>query len=223
MVFLRGEFGTPPGGWPLLRERALEGRGPAVAVSEVPEAEAAFLEALGASRRGALDRLLFPKPAAEFAEHRRLFGDTSILEDREFIYGLVPGEETTIHLADKRVLLVRLDAISEPNEKGMRKVMLTVNGQVRPMEVRDRSVESVVAAAEKATPGVKGHVAAPFAGAVTVTVAEGDSVSAGDPVAVIEAMKMEATITAPIDGTVSRVVLLQPTKVEGNDLLLVVE
>ncbi|QGU02746.1 2-oxoglutarate carboxylase small subunit [Corynebacterium kalinowskii] len=221
--FLRGELGTPPGGWPLLRERALEGRGPAAAVSEVPEAEAAFLEESGASRRGALDRLLFPKPAAEFAEHRRLFGDTSILEDREFIYGLVPGEETTIHLADKRVLLVRLDAISEPNEKGMRKVMLTVNGQVRPMEVRDRSVESVVAAAEKATPGVKGHVAAPFAGAVTVTVAEGDSVSAGDPVAVIEAMKMEATITAPIDGTVSRVVLLQPTKVEGNDLLLVVE
>ncbi|MEJ5997459.1 pyruvate carboxylase [Corynebacterium sp. H130] len=221
--FLRGELGTPPGGWPLLRDRALEGRGAAAPVAGVPEAEAKLLATPGASRRGALDRLLFPKPAAEFAEHRRLYGDTSILEDREFIYGLERGVETSIHLSDHRVLLVRLDAISEPDAKGMRKVMLTVNGQVRPMEVRDRSVESVVAAAEKADPTVAGHVAAPFAGAVTVKVAEGDKVSAGDPVAVIEAMKMEATITAPIDGTVSRVVLLQPTKVEGNDLLLVIE
>lgn len=221
--FLRGELGTPPGGWPLLRDRALEGRGAAAPVAGVPEAEAKLLATPGASRRGALDRLLFPKPAAEFAEHRRLYGDTSILEDREFIYGLERGVETSIHLSDHRVMLVRLDAISEPDAKGIRKVMLTVNGQVRPMEVRDRSVESVVAAAEKADPTLAGHVAAPFAGAVTVKVAEGDEVSAGDPVAVIEAMKMEATITAPIDGTVSRVVLLQPTKVEGNDLLLVIE
>ncbi len=33
-------------------------------------------------------------------------------------------------------------------------------------------------------------------------------------------MKMEASISAPIDGTVSRVVLLQPTKVEGGDLIV---
>lgn len=221
--FLRGDLGTPPGGWPLLRDRALAGRSGVSPMTEVPESEAQHLSTPGASRRGALDRLLFPKPAAEFAEHRRLFGDVSILEDQEFIYGLIPGQETTIHLSNNKVLLVRLDAISAPDEKGMRKVMLTVNGQVRPMEVRDRSVESVVAAAEKADPTVAGHVAAPFAGAVTVTVAEGDKVAAGDPVAVIEAMKMEATISAPIDGTVSRVVLLKPTKVEGNDLLLVVE
>lgn len=221
--FLRGDLGTPPGGWPLLRERALEGRAPAAEAVEIPAEEAKLLESPGKGRRGALDRLLFPKPAAEFAEHRRLFGDTSILEDQEFIYGLVPGQETTIHLANKKVLLVRLDAISEPDEKGMRKVMLTVNGQVRPMEVRDRNVESVVATAEKADPTVAGHVAAPFAGAVTVTAKVGDKVSAGDPVAVIEAMKMEATITAPIDGVVERLVLQQPTKVEGGDLLLVIQ
>lgn len=221
--FLRGDLGTPPGGWPQLRERALVGRGAAGDSVEIPAEEAKLLESPGKDRRGALDRLLFPKPAAEFAEHRRLFGDTSILEDREFIYGLVPGQETTIHLADKKVLLVRLDAISEPDEKGMRKVMLTVNGQVRPMEVRDRAVESVVAAAEKADPSVAGHVAAPFAGAVTVAANVGDEVCAGDPVAVIEAMKMEATITAPIDGVVERLVLQQPTKVEGGDLLLVIK
>ena len=57
---------------------------------------------------------------------------------------------------------------------------------------------------------------------VTVNVGEGAEVSAGDPVAVIEAMKMEATITAPVDGVVERIVLHQPAKVEGGDLLVVV-
>ncbi|WP_145943847.1 biotin/lipoyl-containing protein, partial [Corynebacterium glyciniphilum] len=73
----------------------------------------------------------------------------------------------------------------------MRQVVCTVNGQIRPMRVRDRSVESVTATAEKADPAVAGQVSAPFAGVVTVNAAVGDTVAAGDAVAVIEAMKME--------------------------------
>jgi pyruvate carboxylase len=42
-------------------------------------------------------------------------------------------------------------------------------------------------------------------------------------VAVIEAMKMEASITAPVAGKIARVVMTKPTKVEGGDLLVVVE
>ncbi|KRF18833.1 hypothetical protein ASG90_02760 [Nocardioides sp. Soil797] len=76
-------------------------------------------------------------------------------------------------------------------------------------------------AREKAVPGMGNHVAAPFLGVVTVLVAEGDRVSADDPVAVIEAMKMEAVITAPVAGTVSRVAVTNPQSVEGGDLLIV--
>jgi pyruvate carboxylase len=64
-------------------------------------------------------------------------------------------------------------------------------------------------------------VAAPFQGAVTIAVAEGDTVSAGDTVATIEAMKMEASITAPVDGTVERLALSGTQAVEGGDLVLV--
>ena len=66
------------------------------------------------------------------------------------------------------------------------------------------------------------HVAAPFAGVVTVTVKPGDAVKAGDQVAIIEAMKMEASISATKDGTVERVALSQATKVEGGDLVVVI-
>jgi pyruvate carboxylase len=226
IAFLRGELGTPPGGWPEpLRTKALEGRGSTASrVTEVPAEEEEHLNGdSSGERRAALSRLLFPKESEGFAEHARQFGDVSVLTDRQFFYGLEEGEETVVRIKGSTPMVVRLDAVGEPDEKGMRQVVMNVNGQIRPMRVRDRSVESVTAAAEKADPSLAGHVAAPFAGAVTVTAKVGDTVSAGDVVAVIEAMKMEASITAPVDGTVARVVMSQPTKVEGGDLLVVVE
>ena len=60
---------------------------------------------------------------------------------------------------------------------------------------------------EKADTSKPGHVAAPFDGVVTIVVAEGDTVEAGATVATIEAMKMEASITAPVGGTVERLVV----------------
>jgi pyruvate carboxylase len=66
-------------------------------------------------------------------------------------------------------------------------------------------------------------VAAPFAGAVTLTVKTGDTVKAGDTVATIEAMKMEASITTPVAGTVARLAVGAIEQVQGGDLLLVVE
>ena len=120
-------------------------------------------------------------------------------------------------------LLVTLQAVSEPDEKGMRTVMVTLNGQPRTVEVRDTSVASEVPETEKADPSDPGHVAAPFAGAVTVTVAEGDVVEPGGQVATIEAMKMEASITAPAGGTVKRLALRGVTQVTGGDLLLELE
>ncbi|AIU29889.1 Pyruvate carboxylase [Corynebacterium ulcerans] len=224
IAFLRGELGTPPGGWPEeLRNKALAGRKESKdTLAELPAEDAAAL-ADQATVRGTLDRLLFPKPAQEFSEHRRQFGDTTKLGDAEFLYGLVEGKETVIHTAGSNVpMIVRLDAVGEPDEKGMRNVVCNVNGQIRPILVRDRNVESITASAEKADASNVGHVAAPFSGVVTVTVEPGTKVAAGDPVAVIEAMKMEATISATTDGTVERIVMTQPTKVEGGDLLLVI-
>ena len=78
-----------------------------------------------------------------------------------------------------------------------------------------------VPVAEKADRSQPGHVAAPFAGVVTIGVSEGERVTAGQTVATIEAMKMEAAITAPADGTVERVAVAETAQVEGGDLLVV--
>jgi pyruvate carboxylase len=67
------------------------------------------------------------------------------------------------------------------------------------------------------------QVTVPFAGVVSPLVAEGDRVESGQPVATIEAMKMEATITAPMAGTVMRLVIGGTSQAAGGDLLLELE
>jgi pyruvate carboxylase len=104
----------------------------------------------------------------------------------------------------------------------MRTVMFTLNGQLRPLQVRDRSIEVDQASAEKADPGAPGQIAAPFAGAVTPIVQEGQRVEAGQSVATIEAMKMEASITTPVAGTVRRLAIGAVQQLEGGDLVLVI-
>jgi pyruvate carboxylase len=80
---------------------------------------------------------------------------------------------------------VGLQAISEPDERGYRTVLCLLNGQLRPVLVRDNSIAPAHPATEKADKNNAAHVAAPFAGTVTLGVAEGDSVTAGDPIGTI--------------------------------------
>ncbi|TDK90604.1 pyruvate carboxylase [Mycolicibacterium mucogenicum] len=221
--FLRGELGDPPGGWPEpLRSKALHGRSdtrPTAALTVVDYAE---LAEPGLTRRAALNRLLFPGPTREFLTHREQFGDTSRLSANQFFYGLRRGEEHRVKLEKGVELLIGLEAISEPDDRGMRTVLCLLNGQLRPILVRDRSIDSAVPVAEKADRGNPDHVAAPFAGVVTIGVTVGERVSAGQTVATIEAMKMEAAITAQKAGTVTRIAVAPTASVEGNDLLVVV-
>ncbi|MBX9919197.1 MAG: pyruvate carboxylase [Mycolicibacterium frederiksbergense] len=221
--FLRGELGDPPGGWPEpLRTKALEGRGPAKAETALSYEDEAVLAQPGGKRQATLNRLLFPGPTREFEAHRELYGDTSQLSANQFFYGLRRGDEHRVQLEKGVQLLIGLEAISDADERGMRTVMCIMNGQLRPVVVRDRSIASDVPTAEKAERGNPNHVAAPFAGVVTVTVAVGDTIEPGRTIATIEAMKMEAAITAPKAGTVERVAVSPTAQVEGGDLLFVV-
>ncbi|BBY65571.1 pyruvate carboxylase [Mycolicibacterium helvum] len=221
--FLRGELGDPPGGWPEpLRSKALQGRGPAKPEQELTAEQAAALAAPGPKRQAMLNHLLFAGPTAEFEAHREEFGDTSRLSANQFFYGLRHGEEHRVNLEPGVELLIGLEAISDADERGMRTVMCIINGQLRPVMVRDRSIASNVPVAEKADRTNPDHIAAPFAGVVTVSVAQGDTVEAGQTLATIEAMKMEAAITATKAGTVTRIAVATTAQVEGGDLLVVV-
>ncbi|MET0865529.1 MAG: pyruvate carboxylase [Nakamurella sp.] len=217
--FLFGELGDPPGGWPEpFRSKALAGRTFTPVAGELNQQDA---DDLAAEPRPTLNRLLFPGPDKEFRTSRQQFGDLSVLPTVDYLYGLRRGAEHVIELQSGVQLYVGLEATGEPDERGLRTVVTTLNGQLRPLQIRDRTVDVDVPVAERADPGNPMHVASPFAGVVTLAVAEGDEVQAGATVATIEAMKMEASITAQRAGRVQRTAINSVQQVEGGDLVLV--
>ena len=222
--FMAGELGDLPGGWPEpFRSKVLAGRNVKIGVTEVGDDDKAALDGDAASRRSTLNRLLFSQPTKLFTEVRELFGDLSVVPTVDYLYGLRQGHEHVVEISRGVSLFVGLEAIGDADDKGIRTVMTTLNGQLRPVFVRDRSIQVQSKAAEKADAGKPGHVGAPFSGVVTLQVAEGDTVTAGQGVATIEAMKMEAAITAAVAGTVRRLAIPTTQQVDAGDLLVEID
>jgi pyruvate carboxylase len=75
----------------------------------------------------------------------------------------------------------------------------------------------------KADPSNPGHVGAPIPGAITsVAVARGENVKKGDRLLVMEAMKMQTTVYAPIEGKVQDLLVSVGNTVEAKDLIAVI-
>ncbi|MEW6246577.1 MAG: sodium-extruding oxaloacetate decarboxylase subunit alpha [Nitrospirota bacterium] len=73
-------------------------------------------------------------------------------------------------------------------------------------------------------PTKPGDVAPPMPGRVVkVLVAQGDTVKAGDPLLIIEAMKMESRVPAPVDGTVAAVHVAEGDNVKTDETLIQLE
>jgi pyruvate carboxylase len=170
--------------------------------------------------RETLNRLLFAEPTKQFEQAVDAFGDLSVVPTRAFFYGLEPGEEIDVALAPGVSLFLSVDAVGETDDAGCRTVFGRLNGQQRTVTVRDHSASDTTVPREKASPGDLSQVAAPFSGVVSVQVRVGDHVASGQTVAVIEAMKMEASITASMSGVVTHVAIEALSQVEGGDLLL---
>ncbi|MBW4031378.1 MAG: pyruvate carboxylase [Acidobacteria bacterium] len=222
--FMAGELGDLPGGWPEpFRTKVLAGRTVKIGVEDISDDDRAALAGSSRERQSALNRLLFPAPTRQFEQVRELFGDLSTLDTIDYLYGLRSGVEVAVKISTGVDLLLTLEAIGEADDKGMRTVMTTINGQLRPVTVRDRSITVDTKAAEKADAARPGQIPAPFSGVVTLKISVGDTVAAGQAVATIEAMKMEAAITTPVAGKVVRLAIPVTQQVDAGDLLVVVE
>ncbi len=131
---------------------------------------------------------------------------------------------TQVHLADT---VVATDAQADVVIVGDRRVpyRAVVRGQdhlllrlgTRDLEVRD----VLLAPPEDTVVRGEGILLAPMHGGVTaVHVAPGDRVRLGDVVAVLEAMKMEHTMTADVDGLVAEVCVSAGSQVATDDVLV---
>ena len=76
----------------------------------------------------------------------------------------------------------------------------------------------------KAAPDTSGHLIAPMPGLlVSVSVGEGDTVKAGDELAVLEAMKMENALRAERNGVVRKLYFAEGASVEVDDVIMELE
>ena len=56
-----------------------------------------------------------------------------------------------------------------------------------------------------------------------IVVAEGDSIASGDPIVILESMKMEIPVESPVDGTVREIRVQEGGVVQEGDVIAVVE
>jgi pyruvate carboxylase len=220
--FLHGELGTPEGGFPEpFRTAALVGRREVASHVDLDAESEAALK--GPERRATLNRLLFPKPYADLLRHQDKYGDLFRLPTKLFWYGMTSGGDVeSVGLGRGVQILVGLDAIGDPDDRGMRRAVFSLNGQLRPLDIKDSSVDGGAGAAEQADPANPGQVGAPFTGVVSMQVEVGDAVIANQAIAVIEAMKMESVISAPASGVIERLGGAPVRSVEAGDLLAVI-
>jgi len=103
---------------------------------------------------------------------------------------------------------------------------IQVDGQDFNAVVSDERSDAInrLVGVRKSQGSAPGEIKAPMPGLVVkLVVSEGDTVSKGQGVIVVEAMKMENEIQAPIDGKVEKVMVQTGKAVDKGELLLVIK
>ncbi len=229
---LRGDLGTPAGGWPAaLQKKVLKGETPItarpgslLAPADLDAAQAAAEKAIGRGidERELASYLMYPKVFTEFANAARKYGPVEALPTPVYFYGMAVGDEIAVDIERGKTLVVRLQAIGETDEEGQVRVFFELNGQPRIVRVPNRVAVARLPARRKAEDGNDAHVAAPMPGLVaTVAVQPGQKIKAGDVLLSIEAMKMETALHAPRDGTVQEILVHAGSPIDAKDLLVV--
>lgn len=164
---------------------------------------------------------MYPKVYKDWAAFIREYGDVSLLDTPTFFYGLLPGEEIKVDIDQGKTLFIKLLAVGAPDDNGMRVVGFELNGLLREITVRDRSVKTITAQRKKADLNNPEQVSATMSGTVVkVLVGKGAKVKKGTPLMATEAMKMETSIQAPIHGFVKEIYVKAGDSIESGDLLL---
>ena len=166
-----------------------------------------------------LSHQLYPKVFADYKAFQQDYGQVANIPTLAFFYGLKPNEEILVRLSAGKRITIKYLNMTNADELGNRLVFFSLNGQTRSVTVRDRKIDRQVKVNVKA--GGDNEVGSPLQGNLSrILVKLGEEVAVGDPLFVIEAMKMESTITSPVSGEVTLVPLKEKTLVEAGDLVV---
>jgi len=164
---------------------------------------------------------LYPKVFTD-AFNKHLKYDSLInLPTKNFFYGMERGEEIVFELERGKTILITLDSIGKPNKDGKVTVYFKVNGQGRSVQIKDDSIKIDRVEHAKADKNDQKEIGAPLQGLLSaILVKKGEKISKNQPLFIIEAMKMETTITAIEDTTIKQLVLKSGVMVNSEDLII---
>ncbi len=231
-ALMRGDLGQIDGGFPkeiqkiILKEEAPYTNRPNAHLKpidfekELLEFHEQFDDSL--SIKDFLSYKLYPKVYTDYYEHYQKFGEVKHMPSPVFFYGLKPNQEIIVRLDKGKNIIIKYLNMTEPNDKGFRMVFFNLNGQTRSIEVKDLNCK--IESSENQKVNADNQVGSPLQGSLSkILVKEGDAVEVNSPLFVIEAMKMESTVTSPSKGIVKKIYLSEKTLVEQNDLILEID
>ncbi|MGM0420421.1 MAG: pyruvate carboxylase [Bacillota bacterium] len=235
VAYFKGLMGQPEGGFPPeLQKVVLKGDEPLteragqtlkpIDFKEIAEDIGARIERKP-EQAELLSSALYPKVFSDYLDNQQKYGQLSPLSSDLFFHGLQEGEITEIELDEGKKLIVKYVAM-RPGEGSSKYLTFEVNGHRREIEIEDRSrpQNSEEPVSRKADPDKPGEIGASMPGTVgTILVETGTEVSKGQPLLLMEAMKMETEITAPLDGQVVSILVAEGDEVGNKELLLKLE
>ncbi|MBV1888419.1 MAG: pyruvate carboxylase [Urechidicola sp.] len=167
---------------------------------------------------------LYPKVFEQAHEVYKMYGNLATIPTKNFFYGMDIREEIMVEIQPGKTVLVQLLSVSSANEEGIRIVFFKVNGENRSVEVKDKSLDIKKIENVKADADNENEIGAPLQGLLYKTLVEpGQKIKENDALFIIEAMKMETTVTATKSGKVKSLVLNDGEMVLQDDLILTLE
>ena len=234
--FFKGELGTPIGGFPKQLQQKILGKTkpitkrpgsvlPSINLENIRKnLEEKHTETIDIDNKKLASYLMYPKVFDDYIMHLKKYSDTSVLPTSLFFYGPQPDKEYSLKIDKGKNLIIRYLAKSETNSAGVCSVFFEINGQPRTIDILDNSYSRNISKKIKASDQNKSHVGSPLPGQIAKIFKKiGDRVIKGDNLIVIEAMKMETTITSEKSGIIKSLNVETGDNVEAKDLLLEIE
>ena len=231
--YFEGMMGQPEGGFPEdIQKVVLKGKEPITCrPGELLPPE--DFDAIKAHLKEELDIDATPQDVISYAMYSKVFEDyhKSLKKDGNFRYmgsdiyfhGLSEGETCEVKLEEGKVLVIKLHEIRGVDPEGNRDLVFEVNGNRRIVKIKDEDMKSAVssiATARFANEDDPMEIGANIPGNILkILVKEGETVEEKQPIAVIEAMKMETNILATAKGIVDTIYVHEGQQVKAGELV----
>ena len=174
--------------------------------------------------RSLISYAMYPKVYEEYVRHRKEYGYIMRMGSHVFFNGMAVGEMNKINIEDGKTLMIKYIGLGDRNDDGTRNVQFELNGMRREVAVPDPTAADTAKTVVMADPNDKSQAGASIPGMVSkVNVKPGDQVKVNDVLAVIEAMKMETSVVARMDGTIDEVFVKGGQSVKAGELLLTIK